>query len=212
MPLKLKISDEYNTTVLVWQLIEDISHFELALKLSSEDQSLLNTFSPKRKLEWLSTRYLLKLVLKDFGLENYKKDKYGKPFIEGFGGYISISHSHDHAAIIVSDKIVGIDIQKLHENIERISHKFISEREMIYTQNDKKLLHMHINWGAKEAMYKGYGKKELGFIRHMSIEPYIYHAGTTSFRGTVNKNEIIENYNLFTKNLNDYVLVYAIQI
>jgi len=211
MPLKLKISAEYNTTILVWHLTEDISILQARLGLSVKDNSLLSTYSPKRKKEWLSTRYLLKLVIKDLDLNHLKKDEYGKPYIENSSSYISISHSHDFASIIVSDRVVGIDIQKIHDNIERISHKFISEKELQYTLNDDKILHMHINWGAKESMYKGYGKKELGFIRHMSIDPYKLNPGTTSFTGTVSKNEVIEKYNLFTQTISDNVLVYAIQ-
>lgn len=211
MPLKLKISAEYNTTILVWHLTEDISFLQAGLGLSPQDHALLATYSPKRRNEWILTRYLLKLVIKDLDLNNLKKDEYGKPYVESSSSYISISHSHDVASIIVSDKVVGIDIQKIHDNIERISHKFISEKELQYTENDEKILHMHINWGAKESMYKGYGKKELGFIRHMSIDPYKLKAGTTSFTGTVSKNEVIQNYNLFTQTISDNVLVYAIQ-
>jgi len=211
MPLKLKISEVHNTTVLVWHLKEDISFFKNALQLNRGQQEELDNYNFKRKMEWLSTRYLLGLMKKDFNPDQFKKDKYGKPYLLNSDSYISISHSHEYATLILSDKVVGIDIQKKHENIQRISHKFISEEELKYTMNENKILHMHINWGAKESMYKGYGKKELGFIRHMSIDPYKLSSGTTSFTGTVTKDEIIEHYNLYTQTINDYVLVYAIQ-
>jgi phosphopantetheinyl transferase len=211
MPLKLKIAVDENTTVLVWNLCEDIDYFILGLALPSNARESLEGMSKKRKIEWLSTRYLLKLTLKDFELSQFKKDAYGKPYLESKDKFISISHSHDFAAIIVSDKVVGIDIQKLHQNIERIAHKFISDKEMLYTQNEDKILHMHINWGAKESMYKGYGKKKLDFIKHMSILPYDLDAGTTSFSGIVSKNDITQHYKLFTKTIDEYVLVYAIQ-
>ena len=211
MPLKLKIAVDENTTVLVWNLSEDIGYYIEELALSPLAQKSLEDMSKKRRIEWLSTRYLLKLVLKEFELEQFKKDEYGKPYIDRTDSFISISHSHDYASIIVSDKVVGIDIQKLHQNIERISHKFISDEEIIYTHNEDKILHMHINWGAKESMYKGYGKKQLGFIKHMSILPYDLSPGTTSFSGIVSKDEITEHYKLFTKTIDEYVLVYAIQ-
>ena len=211
MPLKLKISEKHNTTLLVWDLTEDVNYLASALRLLDDDIYKLQSLSPKRKKEWLSTRYLLKLVIPDLDLNKLTKDEYGKPYINGSDVFISISHSHDYAAVIVSDKVVGIDIQKIHDNIERISHKFISDKELSYTQNEDKILHMHINWGAKESMYKGYGKKELGFIRHLSIEPYQLSPGTTKFFGTVSKNEVLEHYELFTTTLNDFVLVYAIQ-
>lgn len=211
MPLKIKISEVYNTTVLVWHVVENLAFFMNALQLTNDEQEALEKYSPKRRMEWLSARYLIKLIRKEFKLTDFQKDKYGKPFLQGSDSFISISHSHDYATIIMSDKVVGVDIQKKHNNIERISHKFISKAELEYTKNESKILHMHINWGAKESMYKGYGKKELSFINHMSLDPYLLVPGTTIFTGTVTKNEIIEHYNLYTQTINDYVLVYAIQ-
>lgn len=211
MPLKLKIKHQNNTSILIWYLDEELDFFTKELQLNAIQLETLNGFSDKRKLEWLSARYLLKLSYPEFTTDDLYKDAYGKPFLRNSDRFISISHSHKYASIILSDKVVGIDIQKIHDNIEKISHKFISDKEIVYTQNDDKILHMHINWGAKESMYKGYGKKELGFIRHMSIDPYNLVVGTTCFRGCVNKDDIKETYTLYTRSINNYVLVYAIQ-
>lgn len=211
MPLKLKVKHQNNTSILVWYLSEELDFFLNELELDNKQKELLNGFSDKRKIEWLSARYLLKISYPEFTVDKLYKDSYGKPFIKASNRFLSISHSHQYAALIISDKVVGIDIQKIHENIERISHKFISDKELTYTRNSDQILHMHINWGAKESMYKGYGKKELGFIRHMSIDPYNLKVGTTFFKGYVNKDDINETYSLYTKSINNYVLVYAIK-
>lgn len=211
MPLKLKIKHQNNTSILIWYLSEEVDFFADELKLTGNQSETLNKFSEKRKLEWLSARYLLKLSFPGFTVDDLYKDSYGKPFLKNSRRFLSISHSHKYASIILSDKVVGIDIQKIHENIEKISHKFISEKEILYTENEDKILHMHINWGAKESMYKGYGKKELGFIRHMSIEPYNLMLGTTCFKGNVSKGDTKETYALYTRSINNYVLVYAIK-
>lgn len=211
MPLKLKISDEDDTTVLVWEATEEASFFETALDLSESQLDEIAPYNKKKKIEWLSTRYLFKLYLRNFVIEDLKKDNYGKPYLNNTNQYISISHSHSYASIVISKNVVGIDIQKIHPNIEKISHKFINPEEFAFIENEDKLIHMHVLWGAKESMYKGYGKKELRFKEHMSVSPYTLLLGTTSFTGTVCKGDVIENYELKTRAINEYILVYAIK-
>lgn len=211
MPLKLKISDVDDTTVIVWETLEEPHFFEQALEIGNEQKQQLEPKSKKQKLEWLSTRYLIKLYLPDFLLENLTKDKYGKPYINNSDKFISISHSHSFASVIISRNVVGIDIQKIHPKIDRISHKFINPEEFEFIEDQDKLTHMHIIWGAKESMYKGYGKKELRFKEHMSVKPYSLQLGTTSFRGNVCKEDVKQSYILKTRAINDYILVYAIK-
>ena len=50
--------------------------------------------------------------------------------------FISITHSFDYAAIIVSDKPVGIDIEKVRSKITRIVKKFIGF-ESVYFKSQK---------------------------------------------------------------------------
>jgi len=211
MPLKMKIRDEGNTTILVWDIAEHPIFFSQELILDNEIKSLVDTYSKKKKLEWLSTRYLLKLIIPNFRIADLSKDDFGKPYLLNSNQYLSISHSHKLASIIISEKVVGIDVQKIHNNIEKISHKFINDSEYKFIDTEHKLTHMHIIWGAKESMYKGYGKKELRFKEHMSVHPYSLESGTTSFTGNVHKGEVSENYILKTRAINDYILVYAIQ-
>ena len=211
MPLKMKISDENNTTVLVWEAIENLEFFIRELRLKENQLLEIKGYSDKKKIEWLSTRYLLKLFLKDFKLSSLNKNKYGKPYLNDSDLHISISHSHSYASVILSDNVVGIDIQKIHPNIEKISHKFINPSELVFIEDSDKLIHMHILWGAKESMYKGYGKKELRFKEHMSLLPYKLTSGTTSFEGIVSKGDVTQNYVLKTTAINNYILVYAIK-
>ena len=211
MPLRLKIIDEQATTLLAWDIREEADFFEATLSLSPIYQQQIQTYSKKKKLEWLSTRFLLKYWNNSFSCEDLLKDEYGKPYLSTSAKYISISHSHSFACVIISDQVVGVDIQKLHGNIGKIAHKFIGESEQAFIDSGHKLSHMHIIWGAKESMYKGYGKKELRFKENMCVLPYQIGSGTTKFKGNVTKDNILENYNLKTRSIDDYILVYAIK-
>ena len=48
------------------------------------------------------------------------------------GKNISISHSFDYSVIIVSDKIIGIDIEKQRDKIKRISSRFIGREKVVF--------------------------------------------------------------------------------
>ena len=116
----------------------------------------------KRKLEYVCTR----LLLKEF--ENNLKisyNKYGGPILNN-NKCISISHSNNLVAIIISDKKVGIDIEKISKKPLSISYKFISENDNISMDiNDTCLA-----WSAKEAIYKLHEVGGLNFKNDIIIK------------------------------------------
>ena len=75
---------------------------------------------------------------------------------------------------------------------------------------------MHVYWGAKEALYKAYGKGELDFKKNILVEPFLYenipyHASDGEFQGTILKEDFKKNFNLFYRKIDNYILVYAIE-
>lgn len=83
-------------------------------------------------------------------------DKNGKPCIED--GYISISHSGDWALLAVSDKPVGIDIEKIRPiDTKRLIKKFFCESE-INCAEDVGLEEFFDLWTRKESMLKVNGE------------------------------------------------------
>ncbi len=58
-------------------------------------------------------------------------DDHGKPYLVNFDYEISLSHSYDYAAVMISkDKKVGVDIELMKEKIDLIKHKFLSVEEL----------------------------------------------------------------------------------
>ena len=87
----------------------------------------------KRHLHWLGTRVLLRKMLHTEEYIDCKVDAHGKPYLVNLPYHISLSHSFDYAAVMISkSKPVGIDIEQMKEKVERIAHKFMRPEEMAF--------------------------------------------------------------------------------
>ena len=71
--------------------------------------------------------------------------------------------------------------------------------------------HMHFYWGAKEALYKAYGRRELDFREHIFIEPFLLENPTGAMQGSVIKGDFSAKYQLYFRTIQDFVLVYALE-
>src|SRR3546814_16608220 len=91
----------------------------------------------KRSLHWLGSRVLLRTLLNTDKYINLKIDEYRKPFLANLPHQVSISHSYDFAAVMVSlNGPVGVDIEQINSKIEKIAASFLlpEELEFIYPQ------------------------------------------------------------------------------
>ena len=127
---------------------------------------------PHKRLQHLAGRYLLRELFPEFPLSLIIIADTRKPFLEDDAFHFSISHCGNYAAAIVSTQNrVGVDIEIPHAKIEKIQHKFLSEKEKILLNktggNNIKMLTMA--WSIKEAMFKWYGTGQVDFIEDMNI-------------------------------------------
>lgn len=160
------------TKVLIWKIEESIEDLKKGISLTEKNATRLDAMkSDLHQKGFLSIRHLLKEVgLTDADLHY---DTYGKPHLNA-GRYISISHSFTFTAIIFSyETPVGIDIEKQREKILKIAHKFTQIEEYKTIANvDALISKLTIVWGAKESLYKIYGKKKLLFLHHIYIDDF----------------------------------------
>ena len=177
------------------------------LRKLAEKEKLNLTHLPQVKNEirikqWLATR----LLLNDFFTSvDIIYDEKGKPFLSNDWN-ISISHSGDYVAIILNEnENCGIDIEKISNKVTRIKHKFLNETDLknITTKQD-----LTIYWGAKEALYKYYGKKEVLFIENLFIEDFSPNKNT--FTGIIDMPNLKTKLNLVWEKIEDYILVYTL--
>lgn len=208
MPLFRDRTDEDGTRVVIWEVAEDHDFFSEGLLLSFEERTFVKTLNKKRQIEWMASRYLMQKIM-DIDIEaKLRKDKFGKPFLLQEDVHISISHSHKYSALASSPRIIGIDIQLQLNKITRIAHKFISEKEQSYFIENKETEYMHAIWGAKESMYKAYGRKRVEFIDDMELDKFVFDENGYTFTGRLIKEKTF-HYDLKAEKFDDYHFVIA---
>jgi phosphopantetheinyl transferase len=172
MALYKTLTVNKTTKVLIWKIEESISELKEGILLSKNSATRLNSMkSELHQKGFVSIRHLLKEVgYTDIDLIY---DEFGKPHLKD-GKFISITHSYTFTAIIVSDDLhVGIDIEKQREKILKIAHKFTPfEEYKTFANVDALIRKLTIVWGAKESLYKIFGKKKLLFLHHIYIEDF----------------------------------------
>ena len=195
------------TKVLIWKIEESISKLQEGIVLSENSTTRLNSMkSQLHQRGFLSIRHLLKEV--GYTDTDLIYDEFGKPHLKN-GKFISITHSFTFTAIIVSDKFhVGIDIEKQREKILKIAHKFTPFEEYKTIANvDALISKLTIVWGAKESLYKIYGKKKLLFLHHIYIEDFKFADEKTT--GEIRYNGENTAYNISFLEFEGFTCVFA---
>jgi 4'-phosphopantetheinyl transferase len=156
----------------VWR-IDEPEEF-LATQVPVSDACPEEIQFPRKRLEWLAGRVLLKHLASESGL-NYQgviKDEFGKPFLKSLDYQISISNSFPYvAAQIHPKKSVGIDLEQPRPKLFNVMERVLTDAEWEDGANDLRKLCVY--WCAKEALYKIYGKRSLIFNEHIQVKPFV---------------------------------------
>ncbi len=213
MPLLLLEDIELETLLGIWNIREQEDWFVRQLALPEVEQAELMTIQAAgRRLEWLAARHLVKLLAwKNGSPYIFQKDGYGKPHLLHSGKHISISHSHGMSAAMLAPRPCGTDIQRIVEKISRLAPKFLRPEEAACLNEASILLHLHVFWGAKESLYKAYGRKSLDFQEHIHIEPFEINPSGGECRGMVRKDDFEAHYRIHYRFRGEFVWVYAMQ-
>jgi len=158
--------------LLVWEITQSIDELVSGFEdftLFAADFEKIN--SDKRKLEFLGTRWLLKILLgKEINVQ-YTAD--GKPYLNDGSYHISLSHSGKWMAVMIHPtKPVGIDIECPTDKIQKVYKRFLSETEQAELSNGKDIKQLQIAWSAKEALYKIIGKEAVDFANQLRLLPF----------------------------------------
>lgn len=170
-----------------------------------------NHSNNKDSKHWLASRLLIKTLLPD-GEIVLLKDQFNKPhlLVNGVEHFISITHSHDFAAVIISEvKKVSLDMEQIDQRINRVGHKFTREDELAYLNADHLTGMQTILWSAKETLYKYYGLKELDFKEHLLIAPFIWQTSPMEITGHIHKNGLHIELTIHVEAVENYVLTYS---
>ncbi len=207
MPLYKRIDVNDFTKVIIWKIEESIEELSKDIVLSESRQNRVNSMN---SLVHQKGFYSVRHLLKEFGYSDLDLDydEFGKPHLKD-EKFISITHSFNFSAIIISDKTpVGIDIEKQRDKIVRIAHKFtpIEEYKTI-ANHDALVSKLTIVWGAKESLYKIYGKKKLLFLQHIYIEDFKFADAQTT--GNVRYEDHKSDHTVHFLEFEGFTCVYA---
>ncbi|AQS94108.1 4-phosphopantetheinyl transferase [Polaribacter sp. BM10] len=207
MPLYKSLTVNNNTKVLIWKIDESFKELNKNVLLTPKSRTRLESMkSDLHQKGFLSVRHLLKEV--GYTDEDLMYDEFGKPHLKD-GKYISITHSFTFSGLIISDKLhVGIDIEMQRDKILKIAHKFtpIEEYKTI-ANHDALVSKLTIVWGAKESLYKIYGKKKLLFLHNIYIEDFKFEDQKTT--GAIRYDGEELSYNIEFLEFDGFTCVFA---
>lgn len=201
--------DEF-TEFAIWKIEEEADDLYKQLQLDEQEKALFEQLGKaKRHLHWLGTRVLLRKMLRTEEYIDCKVDTHGKPYLVNLPYHISLSHSFDYAAVMISKKhFVGIDIEQVKEKVERIAPKFLREDELAFIGGKNKIQQLYVCWCAKEAIYKCHGQKEVSFLDNIFLEPFGFE-GHGIVNAHLRKDKINLDYEVGYLQYHDYMIGYV---
>ena len=209
MPLYKTIQYNSNTQILVWKITE--SYQELFESVVVNPTNLIRLGNMKSELHqraFLSVRRLFQEIgHTDLDLHY---DAYGKPHIKG-ENHISITHSHEFSAIIISNELVGIDMELQRDKIMRIADKFIDEEFQYLDQKNTEeyIKKLTVIWGAKEAIFKIRNEKGISFKDHIKVQSF----SLEDIKGSaqLHFNNQAKDFDIHFEEIENFTLVYAFE-
>ena len=107
--------------------------------------------------ENVTSKELLDYALFDYAsIKDYELyyNKYGKPYLKDSNIYFNISHTRNLVICAISDKEIGVDIEKLVYN-ELVSKRILNQKEysILLSSNNKEEI-FTIMWTSKESYVK----------------------------------------------------------
>ncbi|MBC5840172.1 4'-phosphopantetheinyl transferase superfamily protein [Flavobacterium sp. F-380] len=209
MPLFKTIQFNKTTQILVWKITETYQElFDSVIVNPTNLTRLSKMKSELHQRAFLSVRRLFQEIgHTDLDLHY---DALGKPHIKG-ENHISITHSHEFSAIIISDETVGIDMELQRNKIMRIADKFVEE-EFQYLEPDSPeeyIKKLTVIWGAKEAIFKIRNEKGISFKNHIRVKTFENIAKTTT--ATLHFGGLVKDFRIYFEEIEGFTLVFALE-
>lgn len=207
MPLYKRIDVNDFTKVLIWKIEESLEEISEGITLTERCENRVNSMRSEIHQKGF---YSVRKLLAEVGYQDadLHYDEFGKPHLKD-GNFISITHSFTFSAIIISERSpVGIDIEMQRDKIVKIAHKFTPIEEYKTIANHNALVSkLTIVWGAKESLYKIYGKKKLLFLHHINIEDFRFADEKTT--GEIRYEGYVSEHTIHFLEFEGFTCVYA---
>lgn len=143
--------------------LSDISQddIEVTLKLLNSQQSdYINSLVESKRKQSIAVRTVLNLMLcecfKNSDVSLLKFDNNSKPILYGTNLSVSLTHSGEYVGCAVSEKPVGIDIEKIRSVKTTVINRVCSKAEVQFIKDYTDFFTL---WTLKEAYIKASGEK-----------------------------------------------------
>ena len=168
MPFLKEFIINDKTKIKLWKVIIGELNTE---ELNSDEKNLLKLKKNNiLREQFLATRKVLALENSDYKI-TYNNN--GKPSLNSKYN-ISISHSHEIAAVAISDNSkIGLDVQLKESKIFNIQNKFLNKYEKSNIGDDPTVDILTMVWTSKESIYKALGLKGISFSKNIKIDKVI---------------------------------------
>jgi len=181
MPLYHSLTLHNEIDLIIWKVEEEESFFYSNQWWYPKEKKWLESIHPKRRMEFLASRYILHNHLLPQKNIPLIKDEFGKLRFENGKQFLSISHSGRYSSFVIGPKEMGLDVQMYDIKILNILNKFLSDREVLFISRirniKEKVQTAILLWSAKEAIYKAHGKRGIQFNQQISL--YFEHGNLT---------------------------------
>ncbi len=205
MPLLKIINHNPKTKIYIWKISETFDELSSEIALNEKSQfRLINMKSEMHQRGFLSVRKLLQVAgYSDFDLYY---DNSGKPHLLD-NKFISISHSHQMSAIIISDEPVGIDLEIQKEKVLKIAPKFMDICHLENLSHENQIKKATAVWGIKETIFKIENQKGISFPDHIFEDDFQVSDKKTSAQ--LRFNNKVENFEIHFDEIEGYILVWG---
>ena len=204
MPFLKEFIINEKTKIKLWKvMIGELNTKEL----NSDEKNLLKLKKNNiLREQFLATRKVLALENTDYKI-TYNNN--GKPSLNSKYN-ISISHSHEIAAVAISDNSnIGIDVQLKENKIFNIQNKFLNKSEKSNIGDDPTVDILTMVWASKESIYKAIGLKGVSFSENIKIDKVI-EKDKTGIGYYINGTEKVK-FELKFFYVDEYTICYAYQ-
>jgi len=213
MPLHKVVLLSKTSKLYLWKITEDFDTLfnQVRLKPSALER-LQSMKSESHQKGFLAVRMLLQH--NDYTDFDLFYDEFGKPHIKPQGCSIkdveiSISHSNDFSAIVISEQKVGLDLEQLKEKIVKIAPRFMNVSHLEGLSDDEKIKKATVVWGIKESIFKIKNEKGISFPKHIFEDDFAMVDKKAS--ATLQFNNKEEKFKIQFDSVEDYIFVCAFE-
>lgn len=209
MPLLYDKVVDTEGRICVWEITESLQELLQISKLSKDELEKTEKKTPKRLLEWLTIRTLIRHILTNDERFDIYYDEYGKPHLKEVKRHISISHTKQFVAVFLHpNKHVGIDIEIVTPRIQKIEQRFLNTEELNRLKDENRLEQLYVLWGAKECAFKIYSEGGIDFKEMLEVKKFEYvDKGKTSI--ALKKNKMLYEFTIWWEKMNSLMIVYS---